>query len=55
MVYINYSSLIDFGISGSKKSIEHIVLAPLPKFNAKSENKFAKKFIANPPYIINYM
>ncbi len=49
MVYFNYSSLNDFGISGSKKIIVHIVDAPLPKDVAKSENKFTKKFITNPP------
>ena len=46
---LNYSSLKDFGISGSKNSIVHIVDAEFPKFIAKSENKFAKKFIYNPP------
>ena len=42
MVYFNYSSLNDFGISGSKKTIVHIVDAPLPKDFAKSDNKFIK-------------
>ena len=45
----NYSSLKDFGISGSKNAIVHIVDAEFPKFITNSENKFAKKFIAKPP------